>query len=270
MQDLQILSAAKVIGVKRKAPVEEKTEQKQKTAKSSFFTDAQMTQAVTIFSEILGKEAGVSVLPSGSHYVLHLRQLRGQVKLQTLEDALREFNKHYLVRQISIDLQRQFIDVRFMLGPGPCADLPNIVQIAQRVLPDISKSSIAKLEHKQERDLNDWRLISVLMTHCDHVLGPDTPEDIAVVVDTPQGQTITFSGWEDTKIARSNYLVRVKGYREIDIQHLRSFQHILPFHCHSPVIDFDQHGIQIQLERYNSAITGEVFALKADVSSPLS
>lgn len=263
MDGLQTLSTPK--SNKRKAVDVTPSEQKQK-AKRSVLTDAQMTEAVDIFHACLvNKESAVSVVPSGSHFVLHLRELSGEVRLDQLESALAAFNKLYLVRGVTINLERRFIDVRFRLGPGPSSDLPNVVQVAERVLPDVSQSSFSKLTEESKLDRFDLALIASVMTHADHVLGPDTPEDTVISIDTPSGQTLTAGGCEDNKKPRTNYLIAIKGYRELDIQHLRSFMYILPFHGHSPAINFDNHSVQLQLESYHSPIRGAVLALKAEL-----
>jgi hypothetical protein len=269
MDELTGLSAPK-ISRKRKtdeaaAPAEQKPP---KTTKFSFFTESQMAEVVVLFGELLqSPESAVSVVPSDTHYVLHLRKLSGQVTLAALENALAQFNKLYQVRTVTIDLQRQFIDVRFRMGLQG-VEMPNVIELGKRELLDVTRNMIRKIDGSS-RDPNDWCLLSALMTHVENVLGDRTPADLDVVVETPDGHTLMINGTQENKTPRTNYLVHITGYRELDREHLLSFTHILPFHVHSPTVDFDRKSVQVQMERYNAPRTGEVTTLRMDMGTGL-
>lgn len=266
MNELVTLPTPKLKRKLEEVKVEEETPKK---SKWSFLTEKQLAEVALIFADVLlGSESALSVVPADTHYVLHLRKLTGQVSLKTLELALQRFNQIYQVRSVTIELDRQFIDVRFRLAVTG-ADPPNVVVIGSRVLPDITKSLIAKIPPNHGRDANDFCLISALMTHAENILGPDSPTDLDVTVDTPDGSVLLTNGVQETKVTRSNYLMKITGYRQLDIEHLRSFTHVLPFHSHSPSIDFDRKSVQVQLERYNAPITGDVVVLRDDISAPL-
>lgn len=265
MEELTTLPTP-VITRKRKIEPEEKKEpEPSKQSKWSFFTDAQLGETAHIFGEILkAPDSSMSILPSGSHYVLHLRRLGGRIPVQALEEAVQRFHQLHEVRTLTVDLQRQLIDVRFVLN-RPQQQTPNVIEIARRQVHEITTSLMKKMKGTG-RDSNDWLMISTIMNHAENMLGESTPADLDVSVDTPDAQTLTASGAHENKITRDNYLVRIKGFREVDREHLISFEHLYPHHIHDTLLDFDHKNIQFQLERYASPIIGQVTVLKANIA----
>lgn len=248
-------------------PKEKKTEpESNKQSKWSFFTDVQLAETTHIFGEILkAQDSALSILPSGTHYVLHLRRLGGLIPLKTIEEAVQRFHQLHEVRTLTVDLQRQLIDVRFVLNRPQQQQTANVIEIAQRQVHEITTSLMEKFKDTG-RDPNDWLMISAIMNHSENMLGESTPADLDVSVDTPDSQTLTATGAHENKTKRDNYLVRIKGFRELDRQHLMSFEHLYPHHIHNTVLDFEHKNIQFQLERYASPTIGQVAVLRANTA----
>lgn len=240
---------------------------KPKVDRWSFFTKSQVEVMLAAFADILKESTAASVENADTHFVLHLSRLSGLLDTATFNKNLAAFNKLYKVRSVQVHLAKQFIDVRFRLRtPGDAgSESTNVVRVGQRHTAKLPEKLLGEAK---DRDVNDWLLVSVLMNHAEAVLGPDTPE-LEFQVKTPDGRLLTTSGAQEIKDTRHNYEFVITGYRHLHKEHIDSFEDVLPFHTHTPVVDFDAHALRIAFEKYSAPRTGQIKAMYSDVDAVL-
>lgn len=208
-----------------------------------------------------GKNTSWSLREADHGWLLHIEKLGGITTKTLLDSILSEMNTRYELQKIVYGLALKVIDIRFTVVKSTdrrTGVLSNVLKLEQSDAPaDLIDKAQAELKG-ENLDINDVRLISRLIAHAEGVQRENTPQDLIMQVETPSGFTIKCSGETptETKTLRSNYNFIVDGYDEMSRAEFDSFAHVLPFHAHSPSVDWDQGRLCVQLEPYEKPRSG--------------
>ncbi len=203
-----------------------------------------------------GKDVHWSVRDAGSGFLLHVQGLAGISTKKLIDDILTEMHTRYEIHKVTYGLMLKFMDVRFSVVKSTdrrTGILSNVLKLDVCDAPTDMLEKARKEIEASKVDINDISLISRLIAHAETIQRDNTPEDLKMTVHTPNGLTIKCSGEppeENKEGKRVNYEFVCHGYEELSRAEFDSFAHVLPFHAHSPTLDWDRGLVCVQLEPY--------------------
>lgn len=211
-----------------------------------------------------------SVREADNGWLLHIGKIAGITTKELLDSILAKIHFQYEIHQVVYGLALKFMDVRFgIVKPKDrrTGILSNVLKLDYCDVPDgILDKAHDKL--KTVVDVNDFRLISRLISHAENVCRENTPATLKMEVETPKGFIVGCNNEPpvESKTTRSNYQFTVQGYDELAKAEFDSFAHILPFHAHSPSLDWDRGVLSVQLEAYERPRAGHPVDLYMDMA----
>lgn len=217
------------------------------------------------------KAAEMALKEAGRGWLLHISKLDGITTQATLNAILSRINTHYEIQQVTYGIALKFIDIRFgVVKPTDrrTGELSNVMKLDHCDPPtDALSKVVERIGSKIENA--DCLLLARLISHAENVKCKDTPEDLKIQVETINGFTLLCTGEEakENKTKRDTHEFTVKGYDELSKAEFDSFAHILPFHVHSPAIDWDNGAISVQVQSYQNPRIGHPVDLYMDMAT---
>ena len=218
----------------------------------SLFTDDDIEDMSDMAHPLLATGCKMAMRMIDTQFILHVFEMSGETTMDTIDKVLRRLNAKYKITQTQYDFVGGFVDIYFILikpTDRRTGALSNVTRLegASEPLPDVELVNKAFLSGTTtKRDVNDWLMISKLMTHAENVQGDKTPMAVTLEVETPDGCTVNCKGEskENKLPKRTNYLVRVTGYSVMQIAELRSFECVFPMHIHSTRVQWRRRSLQ--------------------------